>query len=156
MDPDWITVQDMLLKLALDSLTVFNLDSMQHEVLIAIAEKQYGSVATANARSMLKLVYNEEYFDEIPGSGSGRYMYTNSNIQSESLDVSLKPVFTLTPNPANDLVMVEMNLSVIDNSKCVLRILDNSGRVVFKNDFFKSEAHITIPVSQLDMGVYSI
>jgi len=112
LDPDWIAVQGILLALAQNGLDVFDMDSIQHADLYEIAEKSFGSLATANARSILHLVFNEEFEDDFDSGGELKTILPPIAINNQIVQANTNLAFLkLFPNPAKETVTITYNFS---------------------------------------------
>jgi len=60
-DQDWVDIQLIVLELAEDTLTVFEMDGVQEQFIRDIAAQIPESPATSNAKSILRLVFNEDF-----------------------------------------------------------------------------------------------
>jgi len=60
-DQDWVDIQTIVLELAEDTLTVFEMDASQEQIVRNIAAQIPESPATSNAKSILRLVFGEDF-----------------------------------------------------------------------------------------------
>jgi len=60
-DQDWVDIQTIVLELAEDTLTVFEMDRAQEQIVRDIASQIPESPATSNAKSILRLVFGEDF-----------------------------------------------------------------------------------------------
>jgi hypothetical protein len=60
--------------------------------------------------------------------------------------------FTVYPNPSTDELNVQWSMA-FDGT---LQIIDVSGQVVYSEEFTKSKKMLTLPLSQLQAGIYFV
>jgi hypothetical protein len=152
VDSDWLTVQGMMLDFVMDSVSVFAIDSAQHVTLYEIADKHEASLATANARSILKLVFNEEFtddFDEV----SLRIISQESHAVPKRYEANVLKKFELIPNPAKDQVTVSYNLPKLSpNAK--FEVIDILGQVHVSRKISSASNFFTLSLTELSAGIY--
>jgi len=60
-DQDWVDIQTIVLELAEDTLTVFEMDAAQEQLIRDIASQIPETPAASNAKSILRLVFGEDF-----------------------------------------------------------------------------------------------
>jgi len=60
-DQDWVDIQTVILDLAEDTLTVFEMDAVQEQLIRDVAAQIPESPASSNAKSILRLIFGEEF-----------------------------------------------------------------------------------------------
>lgn len=153
VDPDWIVVQGILLELKINGKTVFEMDSIQHATLYAIAEKTEASLATANARSILKLVFNEEFTESF--EEESRYASTAQNIMTIESKNPLNSLNTLLllPNPAKNQVIIDYHLAESDENS-VFEIVDLLGNIQMTIFILTGKQQLKINLNGIQSGIY--
>ncbi|MBK8873029.1 MAG: T9SS type A sorting domain-containing protein [Bacteroidetes bacterium] len=156
IDPDWLFVQNLLLNLASNNSNVFRIDSLNHLLLSEIASKNQGSVATANARAILKLVFNEEYWDILENIGNSRL---NSQFQNGSqIETKVENLLSidLKPNPASNFIDIKLLFSKGSGSRIEIEIINTLGTVIHKIEVTEDTEYIHLNTSTYAQGIYFI
>ncbi len=73
-EQDWIDLQDIVLQLAIETLTVFEIDAAQEQLIRNLAAQIPESPVTTDAKSILRLVFGEDFpivVPQLPQSKTG-------------------------------------------------------------------------------------
>jgi hypothetical protein len=155
VDTDWLFVQEMLLTFKIDNLSIFSMDSTKHAALITIAEKNQGSLATANARAILKLVFNEEYWDDLESIGSSRFMHQQAS-QTKPSKQGKDEFLIIKPNPASSYVEIEFGFTVSEKKSVKVEIHNSTGLKLFDMNVDIGNQLVKINTDAFAEGIYFI
>jgi|GEM_PF-1772391 len=150
IDPDWLLVQGLLLELALNNKTVFDIDSAQHSMLYTIADKSGASLATANSRSILKLVFNEEFEDEFGEESRLAALPALSSHPENKISANF---ISLSPNPTKNQVTVTYNLPG-NSENATFELYDIFGSLILKKEVASGKNQFRLQVTDLSPGIY--
>ena len=145
----YININNMLITLASGAQTVFEMDSIQEQMVRQIATMNTSCLARTNARAILLLVYNERFEEEMPQLLNARMAGNNSN--NTGLTNS-DTYFSIYPNPASENVELHYNLTESDNGQ--LEIFSIIGNKVASYVLPSAEESINISVKSFDDGIY--
>ncbi|MBL0339753.1 MAG: T9SS type A sorting domain-containing protein [Bacteroidetes bacterium] len=150
IDPDWMAVQGLLLQLVLNNQTVFDIDSTQHAMLYEIAEKTEASLASANARSILKLVFDEEFEDDIESESRFGTGQIKSEIEVKKINSNQ---LSLNPNPTINQVTISYNLDE-SAEMAVFELFDVFGSLIMKKEVPSGKNQFRLQLTELSPGIY--
>ncbi|MHB8842632.1 MAG: T9SS type A sorting domain-containing protein, partial [Candidatus Aquicultor sp.] len=145
----FININNMLINLATEEKSVFEMDSLQEQIVRQIATMNTSCLARTNARAILLLVYNERYDEEIPQMNSARMASNNAN--NTGLTNSLTK-FSIYPNPASENVELHYSLSAQENG--LLEIFSVIGNKVASYTLSSTEEQINISVKNFESSIY--
>lgn len=152
VDPDWLYVQDVLLQLALDSLDIYSIDSAQHADLFTIAAKSEASLATANARTILRHVFGEEFVD----ADIAAYARKGQELQQTAkVKPSQQFIFKLIPNPATESVTVYYSLPT-NAGNTYLSLYNIAGKQLQTIMLKATGYRIDLSLNSLSNGLYMV
>ncbi len=145
----FININNMLINLALEEKSVFEMDNLQEQLVRQIATMNSSCLARSNARAILLLVYNERYDEEIPQMNSARIASNNEN----NIDlINSETGFSIYPNPASE--NIELNYSLSDKENGILEIFSIIGNKIISYVLPSDKAQVNISVKTLDNGIY--
>ncbi len=87
---DWIDLNNILIALALDLETVFEIDNLQEQFIRSLAAQIPESPATSNAKSILRLVFDEDFpIIVIPSGNNSRITNQNDGQDNNEIEHAL-------------------------------------------------------------------
>jgi len=106
----------------------------------------------ANARALMTLVFHKQYIAPIYPMTHNDEALHHKNISGENTPLSHKNQYSLYPNPANNVLMVE-NVNN-NNSNATLIIYSELGDIVAQYALPPSETVVTENITNLAAGFY--
>ena len=136
-----------------DSLNLWEIDSLQSEVLMEMA--QFETHPGCYARNLLHFLDSLEVgpYYLLPGG------QLKEAEQGEFHDVvstdSRKPLVKIYPNPAHNYFIVEFRLKEQSSIKSI-RVYSSNGQIVFNSTLNAKENHILVNTSNWPGGIYYV
>lgn len=143
----YLDIQGLLIALALQGKTIFDMDSAQEHTVREIANMAEPNLAMSNAQTILRLVYNEEFSTAIdtllPSAKTNPYLYYGNN--------------TL----ANDYLLIEdsagatfIPLRSFSCGMCIIHLFDITGKRVGRYEIKDDLSPLTISGNNFENGIY--
>jgi hypothetical protein len=151
--PEFISINEMLVRIATDSLSPFALDSAEIEEVRNIAAMGYITPEVCQARAVLWLLYGEEF--DYPDTES-ESMNKSAALNTGKKDITAFNEYLLgnSPNPVANRTTVWYQLpAYADNAG--ISIFDAAGRKVKTYLLPVEENSLEIDVSDMPGGVYT-
>jgi len=145
-DQAYRSLNTMLITLASGGNTVFEITSMQEQLVRQIATMPTSCLARTNARAILLLVFNERYPEDMFFSNLRMSMNDNSTAETITTESSIYP------NPANE--KIEFHFELSDGGNGILEIFSLIGAKLASYPVYSNQKQVTIPVVGLANGVY--
>jgi len=142
-------INNILIILASSDNTVFEMDSIQEQMVRQIATMNISCLARTNARAILLLVYNERFEEEMPQLLNARMAGNNSNNTDFT---NSETYFSIYPNPAGQNVELHYSLSAQESG--LLEIFSVIGNKVASYTLPSTEEQINISVRSFENGIY--
>jgi hypothetical protein len=141
---------DVLLSVASEEKTIFEIDSSQHTMLQSILTGSSGKLI-AMVRNVLivtdSLIYHEPYL--LPEEGL-------KTVQIKPKPIIEKPYgnkFSIYPNPAGNYIIIDYSLNH-DPDNCYFQLIDSRGRLLKTIEIRDKEDYLLIPLSEWKSGLY--
>jgi hypothetical protein len=158
----WHLTDDVFSSNHQSALTFAKIQHVQTGLFLTGGDDNTEAPIIANASRKFISKYNEcgstLTFDVLVEENSSAYAQkrnVNSSFEANDVDVANNDFNTsVYPNPAHDMVNVEIELPTEDNT-CTIQIFDMQGRLVFSKDHVGSES-IQINTKQWNSGTYYI
>ena len=156
-EQDWIELQNIILQMALDTNTVFETDSAQEQFIRSLAYQIPESPATSNAKSILRLVYWEDFPIQLPPyDGSLKIAQANGgqdNTDDNIFDKEHKYLGKNYPDPFDNYTNIPYY--VPDESKNVfIKVYNVKGNFIKKYRLNKGNNILKINTSDWAKGIY--
>ncbi|MFH2144272.1 MAG: T9SS type A sorting domain-containing protein, partial [Bacteroidota bacterium] len=151
---DWITLQGILLDIKEDTLSLYELDSVQLDYFRQLAVLcDDGGLASSNARAILSYYYHEEYYcdwDPFSEPKSGK-IENNNNPEQEFLneEASLGQNY---PNPFAKTTLIPYSLP--DSENGVLKITNYEGKTISEINVSSKSYKVELKTKDWANGVY--
>ncbi len=149
---DFAELNELLLSYYTQEKSLYSLDSADIAFLYELAYRCPENIASANAQSILNMLYREE-FDECPPLLSIR----NAAIYDAHLNAPEEDNILLLgdnyPDPANDYTIIPYNLGEYETG--TINIIDQLGRVVQSYNVNNFEKELNVNTVKLEPGIYS-
>ena len=147
-DLQFVQLETMLINLAQDSLTIYDLDGSQKLLVQQIAGTR--TPTSYDARNILEAVAGLHYAEDIPGEDD-EYIKLAQQHAEDAFKASIMDVF---PNPTNGEFTVKYHVAT--NKPLQLFISDVTGRILFQLQLATEENSLQLDLSNLPEDSYFI
>ncbi|MBI4945624.1 MAG: T9SS type A sorting domain-containing protein [Bacteroidetes bacterium] len=143
----------MLLNLEQSGKTVFEMDSVQEQLVRQTATMPVSSLARTNARAILFIVFHEQFSDEFQLNSSLRMMQMNPETNEYQFTPEHKYLGENYPNPFNHTTVIPYILS--EGSAGVIRIHDINGKLMGSFALVEGINQLQLNTNDWESGVYT-
>lgn len=152
-DTAWRELMQLKIDLATDSLTEFDIDSVQESRIRYFADNLEESLAKSHACAWLSLVYREEC-ELVLTEPSGKTDETSYTAPETGTSLETNRNFRMYPNPATDKVMIDYVLQV--DEKGIIEVFNTTGQLISSYQLKADYNGLAISTSLLNHGVYMV
>jgi hypothetical protein len=149
-DQAYVNLSNMLINLGTDSLSVFDMDSAQVQLVRQTATMGISCLARTNARAILLLVFNERYAEEIPGGNFARKSNTTNKPTPKA--AAKERSCSIYPNPASD--NMELHYQLAEGETGLLEIFSMVGSKVASYSVSSERSMFNIAAGNFENGLY--
>ncbi|MFH1320903.1 MAG: T9SS type A sorting domain-containing protein [Bacteroidota bacterium] len=157
-EQDWLDLQDIILqlKLASDTNTVFEIDDVQEQFIRDLAYQIPESPATSNAKSILRLVYGEDFPVVIPAPPQlkmAQYDNDNNNNNDHFIDTVRSYLGKNYPDPFKNITYIPYFVSE-NTEKANIKIYNISGVILKEYKLEQGKHVLEVKTSGWGEGMY--